>query len=139
VLAALRFIAAGLLLLPVLVRQGLPDAAGLGWRRAVVLATLAGAPYTLVMFAGLTLAPAAHGAVIITGGTPVVSTALALIWFGTRPAPARLVGIALVLAGLLLVSGSELTGAGGAHVWLGELYFVVPTLMWGCFNVLTRP
>jgi drug/metabolite transporter (DMT)-like permease len=137
-LAAVRFIVAGLLLLPIVLHQGVRDAAGIGWRRAMVLATLAGAPYTLVMFTGLTLAPAAHGAVIITGGTPVVSSALAWIWLGARPSPARLVGIALVIAGLLLVSGSGLADTGGARVWLGDLTFVIPTVMWGCFTVLTR-
>jgi drug/metabolite transporter (DMT)-like permease len=137
-LAAVRFIVAGLLLLPIVLRQGVRDAAGIGWRRATVLATLAGAPYTLVMFTGLTLAPAAHGAVIITGGTPVVSTALEWIWLGARPSPTRLVGIALVIAGLLLVSGSGLADTGGERVWLGDLTFVVPTVMWGCFTVITR-
>ena len=137
-LAAIRFVVAGSLLLPIVLRHGLRDAAGLGWGRAVVLATLAGAPYTLLMFAGLTLAPAAHGALIITGGTPVVSTAVTWIWFGARPSPARLAGIALIVGGLVLVSGSGLAGAGGARVWLGDLTFAAPTVMWGCFTVLAR-
>jgi drug/metabolite transporter (DMT)-like permease len=76
--------------------------------------------------------------VIITGGTPFVSTVLAWIWLGTRPSTARLVGIALIMMGLLLVSGSGLDAAGGARVWLGDLTFVVPAVMWGCFTVLTR-
>jgi drug/metabolite transporter (DMT)-like permease len=136
-LAAVRFMVAGPLLLPIVLRHGMHDAAGIGWRRAVVLATVAGAPYTLLMFAGLTLAPAAHGAIIITGGTPIVSTALALIWFGTRPSPARLAGLLLIVVGLLLVSGSELV-VGGTRVWLGDLTFLVPAVMWGSFGVLTR-
>jgi drug/metabolite transporter (DMT)-like permease len=84
-LAALRFAAAGLLLLPVVVRHGLAGAAGVGWGRSLALTITAGGPYTLIMFAGLSLAPAGHGAVIIPGATPVVSTLLVWLWFGERP------------------------------------------------------
>src|SRR5262249_50578730 len=84
-LAAVRFIVAAPLLLPIVLRHGFPTAAGIGWRRAIVLATIVGAPYTLIMYSGLTFAPAAHGALIVTGGTPVVSSALTWLWFGARP------------------------------------------------------
>ena len=42
-LAALRFAAAGLLLLPVVLRHGVATAAGVGWGRALVLTLTAGA------------------------------------------------------------------------------------------------
>ena len=86
-LAALRFGVAGPLLLPIVVRHGLGGAAGIGWGRALVLAITAGAPYTLILYAGLALAPAGHGAVIITGATPLVSTLLVWLWLGDRPLP----------------------------------------------------
>jgi len=79
-LAALRFASAGLLLLPVVLRHGLASGGGVGWARSVALTITAGGPYTLIMFAGLSLAPAGHGAVIIPGATPVVSTALVWLW-----------------------------------------------------------
>lgn len=137
-LAAVRFVVAGLVLLPVVLRHGLTDAAGIGWGRALVLATVAGAPYTLVLYAGLALAPAAHGALIITGGTPVVSTALGWLWLGARPSPPRLVGFAMILTGLILVSWAGLHGPGGALTWVGDLLFTVPAVMWGLFTVLAR-
>lgn len=61
-LAALRFAVAGLLMLPVVLRHGIAGVAGIGWKRSLVLAITAGAPYTLIMQAGLVVAPAAHGA-----------------------------------------------------------------------------
>jgi len=137
-LAAVRFVVAGLVLLPVVLRHGLADAAGIGWGRALVLGTIAGAPYTLFLFAGLALSPAAHGAVIITGGTPVVSTALGWVWFGTRPSPTRLVGLGVTVTGLILVSWAGLHAAGGSLTWLGDMLFTVPTVMWGLFTVLAR-
>jgi drug/metabolite transporter (DMT)-like permease len=137
-LAALRFAAAGLLLLPVVLRHGLAGAAGLGWGRSLVLALSAGGPYTLIMFAGLALAPAGHGAVIIPGATPVVSTMLVWLWFGQRPWPARLAGLALVVAGLVLVGWPGISGAAGEGVWLGDLLFIVAGVLWGLFTVLAR-
>ena len=135
-LAAVRFVVAGLLLLPVLVRHGVADAAGIGWRRAVVLATVAGAPYTLLLYAGLALAPAAHGAVIITGGTPAISTVLAWLWLGVRPSASRFAGVAAIVIGLALVSGSAF--AGDSRAWLGDVIFVAPAVMWALFTILTR-
>ena len=137
-LAALRFAAAGLLLLPVVLRHGLAGAAGVGWGRSLVLALSAGGPYTLIMFAGLALAPAGHGAVIIPGATPVVSTMLIWLWFGQRPWPARLAGLALVVAGLVLVGWPGISGAAGERIWLGDLFFVVAGVLWGLFTVLAR-
>jgi drug/metabolite transporter (DMT)-like permease len=112
-LAALRFAAAGLLLLPVVLRHGFGGAAGVGWGRALLLTLAAGGPYTLIMFAGPSFAPAGHGAVIIPGATPVVSTALVWLWFGERPWPTRLAGLALVVVGLVLVGWPGITGATG--------------------------
>jgi drug/metabolite transporter (DMT)-like permease len=137
-LAALRFAPAGLLLLPVLLRHGVAGAAGIGWGRAVALAIAAGAPYTLILYGGLALAPAADGAVIITGATPVISAALVWLWFGERPWPARLGGLALVVAGLVLVGWPGIAGGAAERTWLGDLLFAVDAVLWGLYTVLAR-
>jgi drug/metabolite transporter (DMT)-like permease len=135
-LAALRFAVAGSLLLPIVWRHGLSAAAGIGWGRAIVLAIAAGGPYTLILYAGLALAPAGHGAVIVTGATPLVSTLL--IWFGTgeRPSLARLGGLPLILVGLVFVSWPGIRG--GQATWLGDLLFAADAILWGLFTVLAR-
>jgi len=133
-LAALRFTVAGLLSLPVVIRQR-PDGA-VAWRRLVVLSIAAGAPYTLIMYAGLVVAPAAQGAVIITGVTPVATTALAWLWFGQRPGPARMAGLGLIVVGLALVGWPGLTG--GAHAWLGDALFGVAGVLFALFTVGAR-
>jgi drug/metabolite transporter (DMT)-like permease len=135
-LAALRFGVAGPLLLPIVVRHGLGGAAGIGWGRAVVLAIVAGAPYTLILYAGLALAPAGHGAVIITGATPLVSTLLVWLWLGARPSLARLGGLPLILVGLVLVSWPGRSR--GQATWLGDLLFALDAVLWGLFTVLAR-
>lgn len=94
----------------------------------------AGGPYTLIMFAGLALAPASHGAVIIPGATPVVSTVLVWLWFGERPWPTLLAGLALVVIGLVLVGWPGVSGAAGERAWLGDLLFLVAGALWGLFT-----
>ena len=61
-IAVLRFGVAGLILAPLVLKNGF---GGLGLIRALVLAAGAGAPYVLVTVTGLSLAPAGHGGVII--------------------------------------------------------------------------
>jgi drug/metabolite transporter (DMT)-like permease len=136
--AALRFAVAGALMLPLLMRYGVRDAAGLGWRRALVLGITVGAPYTLVLFAGLTLAPAAHGAVIISGGTPIMSALLVSLWFGERPSAARIAALATIFVGLILVGSPSLFDDGLRYVWAGDLLLLVASALWGAFTALTR-
>src|SRR5437588_5154790 len=133
-LAALRFTVAGLLSLPVLIRHR--PAGAVAWRRVAALSVAAGAPYTLIMYGGLVLAPAAHGAVIVTGVTAVVTTALAWLWFGVRPWPARTAGLVLVVIGLTLVGSPAVTG--GGHAWLGDVLFTVAGVLFALFTVGAR-
>jgi drug/metabolite transporter (DMT)-like permease len=133
-LAALRFTVAGLVSLPLVLRR--PPAGAAGWWPIVALSIAAGAPYTLIMYTGLTLAPAAHGAVIITGGMPVVATVLAWLWLGERPWPAKMLGLVLIIVGLTLVGWPEFSRGGGA--WLGHACFAVAAVLWALFTVGAR-
>jgi drug/metabolite transporter (DMT)-like permease len=134
-LAALRVAVAGALMLPIVARHGV---ARIGWKRSLALAIAAGAPYTLIMQAGLVVAPAAHGAVIVPGATPVVSAVLLWMWRGERPWPAKIAGLALIVIGLVLVGWPALGGGGEDAVWVGDLLFVAAAVLWGLFTVLTR-
>lgn len=136
--AALRFAVAGTLMLPLLFRYGVRDAAGIGWRRAIVVGITVGAPYTLVLFAGLTLAPAAHGAVIVSGGTPIMSALLVWLWFGERLSAGRIAGLATIFVGLLLVGWPSLFDGGHRYVWVGDLLLLGASALWGAFTALTR-
>jgi drug/metabolite transporter (DMT)-like permease len=133
-LAALRFTVAGLLSLPIVIRH--PPADALAWRRIAVLSVAAGAPYTLIMYAGLTRAPASHGAVIITGAMPVFAALLARLWLGERQSPAKAAGLTLIVIGLTLVGWPELAAGGSA--WLGDVLFVIAAVLWALFTVAVR-
>src|SRR3989442_1115623 len=124
----------GLLSLPIVIRHR--PAGAVAVRRLVVLSIAAGAPYTLIMYAGLVVAPAAQGAVVITGVTPVVTAALAWLWFGERPWPARTAGLGLIVLGLALVGWPGITR--GGHAWLGDALFVVAGVLFALFTVGAR-
>jgi drug/metabolite transporter (DMT)-like permease len=89
-----------------------------------------------VLFAGLTFAPAAHGAVIIPGVTPVVAIVLAWWWFGQRPRVTTGLGLAGIVIGLVLVGWPGLSGHD--QKWLGDVLFVVAGMLWALFTVLAR-
>jgi len=135
-LAALRFGAAGLLLLPYLVSVGIRDLGGIGWRRGVVLASLAGAPYAVVFFIGLSHAPAAHGAVLNPGLVPSV-VFLVLVAQGVQTFSARrAVSLVLIVIGLVLVTRSSFSA--GGDILFGDALLFATGISWGLFTVLLR-
>lgn len=134
-LVALRFGVAGLLLLPVFLRQGLATCAGIGWGRGLALLVTSGAPMTLFMNVGLANAPAAHGAAIGPGTVTTVGVLYGMVAAGMRPSPWTLVGLASILCGLaaIAVAGSV---AGAANVVFGDLCFLASGFLWGFYPIL---
>lgn len=136
-LAMVRYVTAGLVMLPWLLRHGPATLAGVGWGRGLVLAALAGPGFILAGVGGYAFAPLAHGAVIQPAAVVLGGAALAAFVLGDRPGPARLAGIALMVVGLCLVAGPGLLG-GGAQTPIGDALFVIAGLMWAGFGTLSR-
>jgi len=135
-MTALRFAAAGILLLPLLWRQGIGTLAGLGLRRGLVMTTLAGAPFSLVMLWGLHFAPAAHGAVLIPGSVPVYTAIGMWLVFGVRISLQKMAAFSLVLAGLALVTG--FSGDNTPGILFGDLLFATAGAAWSAYTILLR-
>lgn len=136
----LRFAVASLILLPLALRRMRPFPVGaLGWRRALILTALAGAPYALVLVGGATFAPALHASVIVPGLIPAMTVALAFAVMGERPGLRRMLGLALVLAGIGAF-GWEAFGSSRPQesAWIGDLFFVANAVMWSVFGLLAR-
>jgi len=136
----LRFAIASLLLLPLAFKRMRPFPVGqLGWKRALILTALAGAPYALVLMTGAAFAPALHASVIVPGLIPVLTVALGFMMAGERPGAWRLVGLALVLAGIGAFGWEAFAGAPALEdAWIGDLFFVANAVMWSAFGLLAR-
>jgi drug/metabolite transporter (DMT)-like permease len=136
-LTLLRFGVAALVLLPALLRAGLPDLGGIGWRRVLALAFCAGPLFSLLQAGGFLFAPLVHGAVVMPAGVTGFGMLFGTWLLGERAGPGRLVGAAVMLAGLLLLGGEGLLTAGTGS-WIGDLMFLGAALLWASYTVLLR-
>ncbi|MFZ2872659.1 DMT family transporter [Zavarzinia sp.] len=137
-LVALRFATAGLLLLPVLLRRGLP-LKRLGVRGVLALAGTAGAPYVLLAGGGHAFAPVSHSGVLICCGVPLATALLARLFLGERFSRPRLIGYGLILAAAAILMLEAVLGAGlGPLVLLGDVMFMAGALLWASYTVLVR-
>jgi drug/metabolite transporter (DMT)-like permease len=132
-----RFVWAGLLCLPLVVRAGLRDLAGVGWVRGVSLTLLGGPPLALFSYAGFLFVPLAHGGVIQPSCAALGGLVLASLVLGEKLAIQRAVGGAVIVAGLVVI-GAEALATIGAHGLIGDLSFVTAGLMFAVFGTLLR-
>jgi drug/metabolite transporter (DMT)-like permease len=135
-IVALRFLGASIVALPVVLGRGPGSLAGVGWGRGLVLAVVAGSPYALLMYAALQFAPAAHGAMLVPGVGLIVATVIGAAWVGERHAPARYLGAAVVLVGLVILGTGG--AAGSRDTWFGDVLFTLVGVAWGLFTLLIR-
>lgn len=139
-IALLRFGAAGLLLAPVIARRGLARDR-LGWVGLAALVAGAGAPYALVAAAALRLAPVADLSALNPGCIPLFVSAIAFVVARERVSAERKIGLALMLAGAVLLVAWNATGAGQS--WstgraLGAALAALAALMWAVFTLVMR-
>jgi len=134
----MRFGVSGLILLPFWVGAGFSSLAGVGWRRALILTMLAGPAFGLMQMGGYAFAPLAHGAVIHPASVTIISTGIATFMLKERLSGAHLIGAALVIGGIVLISWNGLHAATGANSWIGDLLFFTSAVIWAWFTVLIR-
>ncbi|GAU85870.1 DMT family transporter [Bosea sp. BIWAKO-01] len=135
-IVSLRFLGAGLVFLPVLWTTGTGKLRALGWRRAALLALLAGLPYPLIINQGLTQAPAAHAAALSPASIVFFSFVLSRIAFKETVSGARLIGIGIIMAGLALFVFHA--GLSAGDTWRGDLLFAGSGVMFSAYAVLAR-
>ena len=133
-----RFIVAGLIMLPLLLHYGLGNLAGLGWRRALILTVLGGAPFALLQTSGYGFAPLAHGAVVAPATVTIVSTIGAALFLRERLGRNHMIGAAVVLAGIGLIGWDGMMQPSGERAWLGDLLFFLSSVLWAGFTLLLR-
>jgi len=132
-----RYVWAGFVLAPVVARAGVRDLGGVGWGRGIVLTLLAGPIQAMISYAGFMLVPLGHGGVIQPACAVLGGIVLATVALGEALPASRVIGAALIIAGLMLLGAEALTTM-GAHGVGGDLLFVTAGLFWATFGMLLR-
>ncbi len=133
-----RFMVAGAIMLPVVLRFGVIGFAGIGWKRSLVLTAVGGAPFAILQTSGYGFAPLAHGAVIAPATVTIISTIGAALFLRERLGRNHLSGATIVLGGIVLIGWDGLHAASGPQAWLGDLLFFASSVLWACFTLLLR-
>jgi drug/metabolite transporter (DMT)-like permease len=136
-LAFHRFFWSGLLVLPLIVREGLRDLGGIGWGRASVMTILSGPPQSLLAYSGFILVPLGHGTTIQPACAALSGLILASLVLHEKPTFQRILGGAIIIAGLLMFGAESLTTIGNSGVG-GDLLFATAGLFWATFGTLLR-
>jgi drug/metabolite transporter (DMT)-like permease len=136
-LAFHRFFWSGLLVLPLIVRDGLRDLGGIGWGRGFVLSILSGPPQSLLAYSGFILVPLGHGTTIQPACAALSGLVLASVVLHEKPTVQRIMGGAIIIAGLLMFGAESLATIGSSGVG-GDLLFASAGLFWASFGTLLR-
>jgi drug/metabolite transporter (DMT)-like permease len=144
-IAFVRFAFSGLVVLPLVIWRGswllaqlAPDPRRALQRAAALVAT-AGIGYCSFAYSAFFFAPVSHAAVLLPGSLPLYTAVFAALLLGERFARARLIGLATIVAGNLLIGGASLLHAfAGDHTWKGDVLFVCASLCWALYSVLCR-
>lgn len=131
---ALRLIVAGLVLLPF--AASLPAGA---WRdrRLWFLSLLGGMIYCLICYGAYKFAPAAHGAILLSGTQPFLVAVIVWLIAGTRPTRLRLVGLAGIAAGVACAAVPHFM-SWQPQTLVGDLLMVVSSVIWAWYTVLAQ-
>ena len=90
----------------------------------------------LLFNAGLTLAPASHGAILNPGFSPVVVAVGSVLFLGLGWSTRRFAFLALILIGLALLTSASF--AVSRSIVIGDFMLLLTGLSWGIFTLLVR-
>jgi drug/metabolite transporter (DMT)-like permease len=136
-LAFHRFFWSGLLILPMIWREGLRDLGGIGWVRGIAMTILSGPPQSLLAYSGFILVPLGHGTTIQPACAALSGLVLASLVLHERLTIQRIIGGAIIIIGLLMF-GAESVATIGGHGVGGDLLFAAAGLFWATFGTLLR-
>src|SRR3954462_8480231 len=135
-LAALRFGVAGLLLLRVVWRRGLA-VDRLGWPGLAAVALGGGAPFALLVGAGLVYAPVSHASALTQGMVPLAVGLLAAVVLKERLTAPKLAGFGLIVAGAAIIAGVPMAALASRES-IGHAFFVAAAVLWAGYTVALR-
>ena len=134
-LTAIRFTAAGCVLIPVLFYQ---LSKVKGWLvKGSLLSIGAGAPYVLVATLGLTLAPSSHFGLIAPSCMLLFTTIGSVLLFKEKISASRWLGIVMILLGVASVSFNQI-GTVSLSTLSGDMLFVCSGFLWASYTLLCK-
>ena len=129
----LRIVPGALVLAPLMWRMGvLPRRES--WPRALILMVGASAVFPYVVSKGLAYAPASDGGALAPGMLPFWTALAAYALAREIPGPRRRIGLAMILAGAMVVSLWQIYSGADENAWKGHLMFLIGS---GCFAVFS--
>lgn len=88
--------------------------------------------------AGAQFAPAAHMGALMPGSMPLFVAALSAIMLGERYDRTRLIGLALIVAAVLFITGGTFMDGFGLSTALGDGLFLLAGMSWAVYTVAFR-
>lgn len=133
----LRLIPAALVMTPFMWRFGvLPR--GQSIPRALVLMVGASAVFPYVISTGLSFAPASDGGALAPGMLPFWTALAAYALANEVPGPRHRFGLAMILAGAIVVSLWQILSGADDGAWRGHIMFLIGSSLWAVYSVIFR-
>jgi len=136
-LVALRLGTAALVLLPLAPRMPRDVWRDLQlWR----LALIGGVLFTVLVYGAFKFAPAAHGAILLSGLQPFLIALVAWVLLGVRPLRSSWGGLGLIALGVACVAAPQLAhpAAFSPQQWLGDGLLLAASLSWAVYSVMAK-
>jgi drug/metabolite transporter (DMT)-like permease len=133
----MRLVPAALVMSPVMWRLGVMPP-GQGPLRSAMLMLGASAIFPYVTSLGLAHAPASDGGALAPGMLPFWTALAAFVIAGEVPGPRRRIGLAMILAGALVVGLWQIIAGSEPGAWKGHLMFLSGSGLWAVYSVIFR-
>lgn len=133
----LRLVPAAIVLAPVMWRLGLVPR-GQSWLRSAMLMVGASAVFPYVVSKGLAYAPASDAGALAPGMLPFWTALAAFALAGEIPGPRRSAGLAMILAGAMVVGVWQIVAGAESGAWKGHLMFLIGSGFWSLYSVIFR-
>ncbi len=111
---------------------------GMPWRHSLATAALAGFGFPLPAYVGFTFAPAAHGAVILSGTLPFMVAVGGWAIAGERWNRMQLASLLVLLAGIVLLGVEAYVRGTRPGAWRGDLLFLVSAVAWAAYTLAAK-
>lgn len=132
-----RFFWSGLILMPLVLRAGIFDLGGVGWRRGILMSILSGPTQAVIAYTGFMLVPLGHGTTIQPACAALFGMIIAALVLRERPTLQRVFGGGAIIIGLMVFGWESLTTI-GTHGLGGDLLFATAGIFWAVFGTLLR-